>query len=86
MAPRINWLHKVKALGYESLPVMLLDFVKDHGLQRAAVGLGVSESSLYFKMRGLGLGFRKKKIWGVYPAWPYVAEIWKARRRGKAHA
>ena len=84
MAPRINWFHKAKALGYESLPVMILDMVRTHGLQRAAVRMGVSESSLYFKKRGLGIGFGKK-IYSVFQDWPYIGKIRKAKRKGEVH-
>lgn len=59
---------------------MLLVLTKKFGIQRAAVRLGVSESALYLKLRSLGVSFRPFKVWHVHK-FPYVAQIWKAKRR-----
>lgn len=80
MAPRIDWKELANIHGYESLPVMLLDFAKQFGVQRAAVRLGISETSYSLKMRQLGLRFQPLKIWHVHRDWPYVAIIRKAGR------
>jgi hypothetical protein len=51
----VNWWKLATKAGYESVPVALLDLYRQHGFQRGAALLGVSQATFYRKFHDLGL-------------------------------
>jgi hypothetical protein len=79
MAPRIDWIALSRHHDYDSVPVMVRDFYRRHRcIMRAAVALGVSESSFYNKLRGVGM-ILFGDLWRQFPEWPYVEKFQRRR-------